>query len=65
MEKMAYSQSISDIIQFLEKYYNENIEDFPFIPYEKNIKYQGKNFIACVYRLPLGTYELTHYRIKN
>lgn len=65
MEKLAYSQSLSDIISFLENCYNEKIENFPFIPYEVNIKYHGKNFLAIVYRLPFGTYELTHYAIKS
>ena len=64
MEKLCYSQNLSEIILYLEKCYNEKIENFPFVPYESNIKYQGKNFIAIIYRLPLGTYELTHYKIS-
>jgi hypothetical protein len=65
VENLAYSQNISDIINFLEDRYNEKIENFPFIPYETNIKFKGNNFLAIVYRLPLGTYELTHYSIKG
>jgi hypothetical protein len=64
MEKLEYSQKISEIINFLENKYNEKIEDFPFIPYEKNIRYRGEKFYASIYRLSLGTYELIHYAIK-
>ena len=64
MEKMAYSQNVSDIINFLENRYNEKIENFPFVPYETNVKYNGEKFIASIYRLPYGTYELNHYAIK-
>lgn len=65
MEKLCYSKNLSEIILYLEKNYNEKIEYFPFVPYESNIKYQGKNFIAIIYRLPFGTYELTHYKIST
>ena len=64
MEKLSYSQNLSDIINFLENQYNEKIENFPFVPYETNVKYKGEKFLALIYRLPLGTYELTHYAIK-
>lgn len=62
MEKLIYSQTLKDVIDFLESRYNEKIESFPFIPYEENIKYLGKTFTAIIYRLPLGTYELTYYK---
>ena len=65
MEKLIYSSNLSDIINFLEKNYNETIENFPYIPYEENVVYYGINFKAIIYRLHLGTYEVTHYKINN
>lgn len=64
--KTIYYKMLSDVVTYLENKYNVNMGFQPIdhIAYETKTTYNGGHFIAKIYRMPSGNYEVVDYAIK-
>ena len=59
-----YYKSLYAVINYLEAKYQEAV-NISHVAYETSERVRGDKFLATIYRMPSGNYEVVDYKVSN